>query len=40
MNQTSDTLEKRVSFLSKIYKEVQLNPETAWEPKEDFEPND
>lgn len=40
MNQTGDTLEKRVSFLSQIYKEVQLNPETAWEPKEDFEPND
>jgi hypothetical protein len=34
MNQTGDTLEKRIGFLSKIYNVVQLNPEMAWEPDE------
>jgi hypothetical protein len=33
MNQTGNTTEKRVGFLSKIYQEVQLNPQTAWEPE-------
>lgn len=32
MNQTGETLEKRIDFLSKIYKEIQLNPEMGWEP--------
>ena len=32
--QTGDTLEKRIGFLSKIYNDVQLNPEMAWEPSE------
>jgi hypothetical protein len=36
INQTGETLEKRVSFLSKIYSEVQLNPELAWEPESEF----
>lgn len=36
MNQTGNTLEKRVGFLSKIYNEVQLNPEMAWEPESEF----
>lgn len=36
MNQTGVTEEKRVGFLSKIYNEVQLNPETAWEPEREF----
>lgn len=32
INQTGDTLEKRIGFLSKFYRDVQLNPRTAWEP--------
>lgn len=33
MNQTGVTLEKRVNFLSQIYREAQLNPALAWEPE-------
>ena len=33
INQTGDTLDKRVAYLSKIYQEVQLNPLLAWEPE-------
>ena len=36
MNQTGVTLEKRIGFLSKIYNEVQLNPELAWESENEF----
>jgi hypothetical protein len=36
MNQTGDTLDKRVGFLSKTYQEVQLNPLMAWEPLNEF----
>jgi hypothetical protein len=36
INQTGDTLDKRVGFLSKIYQEVQLNPLLAWEPEYEF----
>ena len=37
MNQTGDTLQKRVDFLSRIYKEVQLNPMMAWESEIEFD---
>ena len=37
INQTGDTLDKRVEFLSKIYQEVQLNPLLAWEPMHQFD---
>ncbi len=37
INQTGDTMDKRVGFLSKIYQEVQLNPLVAWEPEHEFE---
>jgi hypothetical protein len=37
INQTGDTLDKRVGFLSKIYQEVQLNPLLAWEPEYEFD---
>ena len=37
INQTGDTLDKRVGFLSKIYQEVQLNPSLAWEPVHEFQ---
>jgi hypothetical protein len=40
INQTGDTLDKRVGFLSKIYQEVQLNPLLAWEPEHQFGFND
>lgn len=40
INQTGDTLDKRVGFLSKIYQEVQLNPLLAWEPEHEFDPGD
>lgn len=34
MSQTGSTTEMRIAYLSKIYKEVQLNPSLAWEPVE------
>ena len=34
MNQTGNTAEMRLEFLKNIYKNVQLNPSTAWEPYE------
>ena len=40
INQTGDSLEKRVGFLSKIYQEVQLNPLLAWEPEYQFDFDD
>lgn len=36
INQTGDTLEKRVNFLKSIYHEVQLNPMSTWEPINEF----
>ena len=36
MNQTGQTLDKRVDYLSKIYNKVQLNPDMAWEPENEF----
>ena len=40
INQTGDTLAKRVGFLSKIYQKVQLNPLLAWDPEHEFAPDD
>ena len=37
MKQTGETLEKRIGVLSKIHKEVQLNPEMGWEPDNEFD---
>jgi hypothetical protein len=33
MNQTGAKLDERISFLSSVYKKVQLNPTMAWEPE-------
>ena len=37
INQTGGTVEQRVSFLSKIYEAVQLNPLHSWEPLTEFQ---
>jgi len=33
MNQTGSRVEDRVAYLNGLYREVQLNPQTAWEPE-------
>ncbi len=38
MNQTGTTTHKRIDFLNRIYKRVQLNPLDAWEPTDVYSP--
>lgn len=38
MNQTGATTHKRIDFLNRIYKRVQLNPLDAWEPNDVYSP--
>ncbi len=38
MNQTGATTHKRIDFLNRIYKRVQLNPLDAWEPTDVYSP--